>query len=236
MSGSGWEGWGNLETARRAGVPVIMQTQHLPFLLGNPHKRRGLLKALKEADCVIAVSDGVRRTYEAIGVPSERLITVPNGVARCEAGAGRNAIRARLGLGIDQPVVMTVGRLTQMKAQRNLIDAIPYLRSRVPDVAVVIVGDGPLRRQLEDQAASLGVGGATRFLGHRIDARSLLEAADVFVLPSRHENAAGCNRSDGRGATPGRHAGTGQPGGRGRRKNRHAGAARRPISTRPRRR
>jgi len=55
------------------------------------------------------VSDGVRRTYEAIGVPSERLITVPNGVARCEAGAGRNAIRARLGLGIDQPVVITVG-------------------------------------------------------------------------------------------------------------------------------
>lgn len=83
--GIGWEGWGNLETARRAGVPVIMQTQHLPFLLGNRHKRRGLLKAVKEADCVIAVSDGVRRTYEAIGVPSERLITVPNGVARCEA-------------------------------------------------------------------------------------------------------------------------------------------------------
>ncbi|MBA3409614.1 MAG: glycosyltransferase [Geodermatophilaceae bacterium] len=108
-------------------------------------------------------------------------------MARCEAGAGRNAIRARLGLGIDQPVVMTVGRLTHMKAQRNLIGAIPYLRSRVPDVAVVIVGDGPLRRQLEDQAASLGVGGATRFLGHRIDARSLLEAAGVFVLPSRHE-------------------------------------------------
>jgi hypothetical protein len=49
---------------------VIMQTQHLPFLLGNRHKRRGLLKAVKEADCVIAVSDGVRVPTKRSGSPA----------------------------------------------------------------------------------------------------------------------------------------------------------------------
>src|SRR3712207_7194116 len=66
----------------------------------------------------------------------------------------------------------------------------PYttlFRSRFPDLAVVLLGDGPLREALEKRGAGLGVGSAVRFPGHRADARQLLAAADVFVLPSRHE-------------------------------------------------
>ena len=95
--------------------------------------------------------------------------------------------RRALGLVSEQPVVMTVGRLTQMKAQWQLLGAVPDLVARFPELAVVLLGDGPLTDALVKRAAALGVAHVVRFPGHRPDARLLLAAADVFVLPSRHE-------------------------------------------------
>jgi glycosyltransferase involved in cell wall biosynthesis len=173
--------------ARRAGCPAVVQTQHLPFLVSHPRKRRAYHHAIEEVDRLIAVSDGVRRSYQRIGVPPERITTVANGVATLRHRIGREAARTALGLDPGQPVVLTLGRLTHMKGQCHLLDAVPGLLARFPHLAVVLLGDGPLREALEKQAAGLGVGGAVRFTGHRTDARALLAAADVFALPSRHE-------------------------------------------------
>ncbi len=74
-----------------------------------------------------------------------------------------------------------------MKGQRYLIEAVPELAARFPGLAVVILGWGHLHHGLLDQAAALGVGDRVHLPGHRTDARMLLDAADVFVLPSRHE-------------------------------------------------
>jgi glycosyltransferase involved in cell wall biosynthesis len=74
-----------------------------------------------------------------------------------------------------------------MKGQWHLIDALPDLVPRFPDLALVLLGDGPLRESLRSRAAALGVSRHVVFAGHRPDARRLLAAADVFVLPSRHE-------------------------------------------------
>jgi glycosyltransferase involved in cell wall biosynthesis len=82
---------------------------------------------------------------------------------------------------------MTIGRLAPMKGQRHLIESTPDLLARFPGLAVLIVGEGHLHRQLAEQADGLGVGGCVRLMGHRPDARLLLDAADVFVLPSLHE-------------------------------------------------
>jgi glycosyltransferase involved in cell wall biosynthesis len=185
--GTGSENWDGVRLARTAGCPAVVQTQHLPYLVSHPRKRRALHHAIEPVDRLIAVSEGQRRTYERIGVPRERFTVVPNGVAPRSAPPGRAAARAALGLDPDQPVVLTVGRLTHMKGQWHLVDAVPGLLARFPDLAVVLVGDGPLRQALEKRAAALGVAGAVRFPGHRADARQLLDAADVFVLPSRYE-------------------------------------------------
>lgn len=184
--GIGWEDWGGLEAARLAGVPVVVQTQHLPFLLSHPRKRQGLLRSLAAADRIIAVSDGVRRTYEVVGVPTRCLVTIANGVRARRFYLGRDAARAALALNPDQPVVMTVGRLTHIKAQDLLVEATLGL-ARFADVAVVIVGEGPWYSRLKAQATTLGVDGSVHLIGHRPDARALLDAADVFVLPSRCE-------------------------------------------------
>ncbi|MGY2082878.1 glycosyltransferase [Blastococcus sp. SYSU DS0539] len=184
--GSGRENFDGARAARRAGVPAVVQTQHQPWLL-NPRKRAAFFRAITDVDRLIAVSEGVRLTHERIGVPAERLVTVPNGIVPRGPAPGRTAAREALGLRPDHLVVMNVGRLFVQKGQRNLVAAIPDLAARFPDLAVVIVGGGYLADDLGRQAAELGVADFLHLPGHRNDARMLLDAADVFVLPSRQE-------------------------------------------------
>jgi glycosyltransferase involved in cell wall biosynthesis len=185
--GTGREDFDGARAARAAGVPAVLQTQHYPWLMGSHKHRVPLFHALEPVDHVITVSDGQRRTYEKIGVPSSRMTTVPNGIRPRTLGLGRSAARAALGLDPTRPVVLTVGRLNVMKGHTHLLDAVPGLLRRTPDLAVVVVGSGHLEEALRAQAAALGVTDAVHLAGHRDDARALLDAADVFVLPSRHE-------------------------------------------------
>lgn len=185
--GTGREDFDGARAARRAGVPLVVQTQHLPWMMNDPRKKARLFRALRPVDVVITVSQAQRRTYERIGVPGPLMTTVPNGIRGRQGSPGRLAARAALGLHPDQPVVLTVGRLTVMKGQRYLVDAVPQLAARFPDVAVVLLGQGHLQDQLAAQAAALGVTDLVHLAGHCSDARMLLDAADVFVLPSRHE-------------------------------------------------
>jgi glycosyltransferase involved in cell wall biosynthesis len=112
---------------------------------------------------------------------------VPNGVGPRTAAPGRVAARRLLGLDADQLVAMSVGRLVTMKGHRYLIDSVPALLDRFPGLVVLIIGDGHLNAQLTKQVAGLGLSRHVRLLGHRADARALLDAADLFVLPSLHE-------------------------------------------------
>lgn len=92
----------------------------------------------------------------------------------------RAEARARLGLG-DGPLVLTVRRLVE----RMGIDLLLRAAAAVPQVQVVVGGEGPRRAELEALAASLGV--KARFLGYVKDEAlpSLYRAADLFVLPTR---------------------------------------------------
>jgi glycosyltransferase involved in cell wall biosynthesis len=185
--GTGAEDWDGVRLARAAGCPVIIQTQHQPYLVSHPRKRAAWHHGVEQVDRLIAVSEGQRRTYERIGAAPDRFTTVPNGVPPRAGLLGRAGARRLLGLAEDQPVVMTVGRLAPMKGQRHLIDAVPELAARFPGLAVVIVGEGALRDALTRRAEELGVADHLFLAGHRPDARLILDAADVFVLPSLHE-------------------------------------------------
>jgi glycosyltransferase involved in cell wall biosynthesis len=185
--GTGRENFDGARAARRARVPAVLQTQHLPWLLGSPKHRLPFFRGLQAVDHLITVSQAQRRTYERIGVPSEMMTTVPNGIRPRGPGLGRAGARAALRLNPDQPVVLTVGRLTVMKGQRYLLEGVPELARRFPDLAVVVIGQGHLHESLRAQTAALGVGDHVHLAGHRPEARTLLDAADVFVLPSRHE-------------------------------------------------
>lgn len=185
--GTGRENFDGARAARDAGVPAVVQTQHLPWMLSSRGKRLAFFRGLQGVDHLVAVSKALGQTYERIGVPPGRISTVPNGVGLRQDGPGRLAARRSLGLDSDQLVVMTVGRLVTMKGHRDLVDSTPAVLRRFPGLVFLIAGDGHLHDQLTRQVAGLGVEDRVHLLGHRRDARQLLDAADVFVLPSLHE-------------------------------------------------
>ena len=185
--GTGREDFDGARAARGAGVPAVVQTQHYPWLLGSRKHLVPFFRAIEPVDHLITVSRAQRRTYERVGVPGERMTTVANGIPARGPGPGRLAAREALGLGPDRLVVLTVGRLTVMKGHEFLVDAVPELARRFPELTVVLLGSGHLHERLAAQAAARGIADRVLLAGHRPDARMLLDAADVFALPSRHE-------------------------------------------------
>lgn len=80
-----------------------------------------------------------------------------------------------------------VGRLVEQKNVPVLLRAMRRLQDAGTPLRLRLAGDGPLRGECVAQAAALGITGRVEFLGERADARELMAAADVVVLPSRRE-------------------------------------------------
>jgi glycosyltransferase involved in cell wall biosynthesis len=189
QAGISWEGLLGLRTAYRAGVPVRVVTEHLPYLLTHPGQVADHREAIRLADRVITVSEGSRRTFLARGYPAEQFICIHNGIEPprpCRPGESR-CTRQALGLGPETPLLLTVARMTAQKGHDLLLAAAPRILVDYPQACLGWVGEGPERSRLERRAHELGVAGAVHFLGHRDDVPALMAAADLFVLPSRFE-------------------------------------------------
>jgi len=122
-----------------------------------------------------------------------RVLYVPNGVDlrtfRPADAAESAESRRRLGLDIDAPVALCVGRLNDQKGQDVLVRAWPLVRREVPRARLVLLGDGPRRADLVASAARLGVADAVRFEPATGRIEGWYGVADVVVLSSRHGEA-----------------------------------------------
>jgi glycosyltransferase involved in cell wall biosynthesis len=174
-----------------AGVPVMIATDH-----GHDPWKRWWHVAfdrvmLRYTDLRIGVSQDVADAIRAYENPSpEKLAIIPNGVdpARFEVPETERArVRAELGIAEGVPLVGAVGRLVEEKAFHVLIEAISKLAVTSPGVRLVLVGDGPLRAELERCADDLGVSERVIFAGMRMDVPSVLAALDVFAMSSKSE-------------------------------------------------
>jgi glycosyltransferase involved in cell wall biosynthesis len=124
------------------------------------------------------------------GRAGARTDVIPSGVDTdvFRPTAARGEAKTRLGLPGAGPVIGTVGRLEPRKGTATLVEAVAVLRNGGHhDAMLVVVGDGPLRRELGAAAERLGIQEHVRFLGDRGDVDAVLAALDVFVLPSRTE-------------------------------------------------
>jgi phosphatidylinositol alpha-1,6-mannosyltransferase len=153
-----------------------VQYAHANEIAGKP---RLSAFAARRADVVIAVSSYTAALVEATGAHPADMRLIPPGV---DLPSDSSPLRA------ERPTVLTVSRLKDSyKGHDVLIAALARVRERVPDLEWVIVGDGPLRGELEARARAAGLGDRARFLGAVSDEErdAWLRRADVFAMPSR---------------------------------------------------
>ncbi|MDP1643971.1 MAG: glycosyltransferase [Thiobacillus sp.] len=160
----------------------------------NPALRPRLSRTLEAAARVFSVSDSLRRLAIELGAAMDKTEVVGNGVdMECFHPVDRIAARSRYGLPENARVLVSVGALVERKGMHRVIDCLPALIKRHPDLHYVIVGggspEGDIRAELDAQVARLGLGDRVHFLGTLPpdELKWALSASDVFVLATRNE-------------------------------------------------
>lgn len=174
--------------ARRAGVPRVVFTEH-GLLAREPWYNRWLKRwGAWYCDKVVAVSEPLAVYLQRVGIPVRKLAVVPNGVdtRRFAPGPATGALRQACGIGAA-PLIGHVARLSPEKNQQSLLDAFALVRRHLPQAQLAIAGDGPLRADLEQRAAALGVAEQVHFVGVYRDMEQFYRDIDLFVLPSLAE-------------------------------------------------
>lgn len=159
-----------------------------------PALRKRVIDAVTRADCVFSVSDSLRRLLVEAGVPRSRIKVIGNGVDLAKFHpVDRAEARRMLGLPQDPKILVSVGGLVERKGFHRVIEILPRLLQRWPDLRYVIAGGaspaGDMSQELRRQVQALGLEKNVVFLGQvrPDDLRVPLSAADLFVLATRHE-------------------------------------------------
>lgn len=169
------------------GLPVVLTARGSDTSLLPQYRRprRLIMDAIRHADALIAVSAGLKDGLVALGAPPDKVTVLRNGVDTdlFHPPADRDAVRAALGL--RGPTLLSVGLLIPRKGHHHIITALRDL----PEVTLVVAGQGPDRASLETLAARLGLQDRVRFLGEvpHAELPRLYGAADALVLASERE-------------------------------------------------
>jgi glycosyltransferase involved in cell wall biosynthesis len=125
----------------------------------------------------------------AEGFDQNKIRLIQNGIdgKSYETPHVRFKLHKELGLGAENRLIGNVARLDPIKNHSLLLHAMQVVLKNKPRARLVLVGDGPLREQLEREAAGLGIEDAVFFLGERNDIAAILRDIDIFVLSSLSE-------------------------------------------------
>lgn len=176
----------------------VLFTEHGRHVPDVVSRKRALANRwlLGPGDRVTAVSEYVRQALiKNERLPARRVETVFNGIdpghlsprADPERQAQRDAARRALNLNTDGPAVIQSARLHPVKDHATALRAWKRVAESRPDARLVLLGDGPLRAELETQARTLGLADHVTFAGQVPDARALLSAGDIALLSSISE-------------------------------------------------
>lgn len=138
------------------------------------------LRNYRRCDHLVGNTQGICDYLIEEGWPRDRTWYLPNFV---DARSAPAIPRAAHDTPDDVPLLLALGRLHVNKAFDVLLEAL----ARLPTAYLWLAGEGPLRHELEAQAAQAGIAERVRFLGWRTDVPALFASCDVFVCPSRHE-------------------------------------------------
>jgi len=179
-----------LPLAWLAGVPRRIASHH-GHILGFPtwlERVHAWLINSSLTSRLVAVSRQVRQVAIREGIRPEQIVVIPNGVnLPCPDPLAGRRLCEEVGISENDRIVLAAGRMTYQKAHTFLIQAASEVLREHPSTVFVLLGDGPLRAELEEEGRRLGIERQIRFLGIRQDVLDWMAAADIFVLPSRWE-------------------------------------------------
>jgi glycosyltransferase involved in cell wall biosynthesis len=189
--------WVGLKVARKLGVPTL-ETYHtffeeylhhylplLPASVARAFARRVSQRQCNAVDAVVAPSQQLADVLVGYGV-KRPVHTIPTGLDLGEfSGGNRAAFRTQHGIAAERPVMLLVGRVAHEKNVGFLLDVLAEVRRRVPNVLLIIAGEGPALPALRRAVAVGGLQDNVLFVGYLDRRGALLDcycAADVFVF------------------------------------------------------
>jgi glycosyltransferase involved in cell wall biosynthesis len=184
-------------TAARVGLgrggPPIVYTEHNVWERYHPATYWSNMLTFGRNRHVFAVSDHVRDSiryrFALRGLPMPPVETLYHGIDQASVArwSRRDGVRVELHIPGDAPVIGTVANFKSHKRLDQLLLAVALVRREVPDVRLVMVGQGPLEGELRHLAGSLDLNDRVVFTGFREDAPRVCSTFDVFALSSEHE-------------------------------------------------
>jgi glycosyltransferase involved in cell wall biosynthesis len=176
-------------------LPVVVTMRGAELRYRHQRSKRFWMSwALRRADRVIAVSDGLRDLAIALGVDPRRVRTVPNGIdADVFYRRDRAACRTKHGIAAGERIVLAAGDLAELKGHHRIIAALPRLDARGVRARLLIAGgvgrSGRYAETLRQQVIANGLGDRVTFAGEVTQEAlaELMSAADVFCLASATE-------------------------------------------------
>ncbi|MGZ0168790.1 MAG: glycosyltransferase [Planctomycetales bacterium] len=145
-------------------------------------------KLAPRTDRLIGNSQAVADFYADLGFPRDRMLVIPNGIEPPEKSTRtRQSICDEFDFPVDSKIIGCVGRLAPQKRVSDLIWSMELLQSLQPTSRLLIIGEGPQRKELEDFARNIRLSDVIRFAGHRFDVSNILPHMDMFCLASDFE-------------------------------------------------
>src|SRR5581483_3723883 len=171
--------------ARWAGVPVVIGSQRQLGDLLSPAQRKLQRAAFALCDKVVCNSRAAADRLIAEGLPEDKVRVIGNALPP-EAFAETEPLLPR------RAGVLRIGMIARMnsaaKNHRGFLQAAAKLGAVFPEAEFILAGDGPLRSELQAEAAALGLGNRVLFLGDRRDVPAVLASLDIMVVPSDSES------------------------------------------------
>jgi len=180
------DGVAAVRIARELGLPVTVTARgtDLNLIPEFASPRRQIIEAAQNASHLITVCEALKQPLLNMGIPDEKITPLRNGVdLDLFRPMDREAARAKYG--ITGPTLLSVGGLVERKGHHLIMQAL----TRLPRINLLIAGDGPERRPLEELIIALELTDRVRILGHvpHQELPTLYSAADILVLASDRE-------------------------------------------------